>query len=270
MMLGLGLGAVGCERPSDEMSTGSRPAPSPAAQASTVDARVIAQNDAWGRWQQLRQAGAPESEQQVAARRVMELALPRGSLPLCDGSIPAAVLTTLGTGPYVERGTELAVLGHEWSHGMRRLFRVLDTPDTDAILFSQLVALDTEGRAHLTSIVGEIEVLRRSAHLGDIVSAEVYELDRDDLGLHPIETVAHIPAEEGANHFIAVFDPPEPLADLPCLRCHEDDHISGRPSLPTNDDPQVRRAELLRGHPALSTAAGELDIGLERLLDSAR
>jgi hypothetical protein len=241
-----------------------------------VAARVAAQNDVWGLWQQLREARAPQDLQRAAARLVLALSVRLEELPLDDGTIPIAVTEAIGPGPYHERSTELAVLGHEWDYGMRRIFRFVGGPGGTSAMFSQLVALDPSGQPHLTSIVGEIEQLHRGEHDGDIRAANVFELDREALAgaaerpsLRAVDPLAHIPAD-GANHFVAAFDPPVPLRDVPCRECHADDHIHGRPLLPTDDDPAPRRATLLREHPALSAnVESDLPIALRHLLDSA-
>ncbi|MEM1415776.1 MAG: hypothetical protein AAGH15_12790 [Myxococcota bacterium] len=197
------------------------------------EARVLVQNDAWGLWQRLsglETAANDASLRRLAARVVRHLALPADRLAALA---PAGPPLPEHLGPaegWTELEAELPVLSHERAFGLRRLFRVLLAgPEGPAgpprrALTSQLVAIDAEGKAHLTRLPGELEQLRFE---GDtLVLARVHELDREALlaGSPPLraaERIAHVPGL-GANAFLFALDPPEPVADLPCARCHDD------------------------------------------------
>lgn len=69
------------------------------------------------------------------------------------------------------------LLRHDRTYGGARAFRPLRSGDTRALV-AQLVAIDTQGVAHVTPFVGEIEVLRGE---GDARTTCVAELDADGL-----------------------------------------------------------------------------------------
>ena len=219
-----------------------------------LDARITLQNDVWGLWQRLDAAPASavrDGLRATSARLVLRLA-PRAE-ELGDGAaLPAtARAATPESAGWRERGTEHSVLSHESLFGLRRLFRVLTRQgERDRALVSQLVTLDTDGRAHLTSIAGGMEILELS---GPTPRATVLELSRRSLRCGPsallaMDAVHGLPGL-GTNRFLAALDPPQAPVPSVCARCHED--VEGRPdvlmSLPNDDLARMprRHAELL-------------------------
>lgn len=213
--------------------------------------RVVLQNDAWGLAHRLERDGVSSTAalalRTTAWRWVRALALPASRLRALDGRpvspwvrahLPAAE-------GWSEVASEMPVLSHENLFGLRRIFRLARRGDEIA-LFSQMVALDDVGVAHSTSVAGEIEALTMGPEAA--VSARVWELDRRALRcgaavpLVSVDVVAHVPAR-GADGHLAVFDPPAPIADLPCLQCHHDADLQ---SLPTSSlEPSWRWPSLL-------------------------
>ncbi|MCB9596755.1 MAG: hypothetical protein H6719_28795 [Sandaracinaceae bacterium] len=202
---------------------------------STV-ARVTLQNDVWGVWQRARAEPASSPSQHAievaSARLVRRLALARIDAPWREG-LPELVSTALGRG-WREQESELPSLQHERAFGLRRVFHVARRGDDERALFSTLVALDARGRPHVTRYVGDLEVLRFER--GELREARVYELDRRatrcegaEHAMRPLDAVSHVPGT-GAHRFVADFDPPAPLASLPCARCHDDDSMMSLPS----------------------------------------
>lgn len=201
--------------------------------------RVVLQNDVWGLAQRLAASSstAPEAQeaQAAAAALVWKLALPAESLQRIDGrSIPPHVRAAIGeeSEGFRERSSEHRVLGHERAFGLRRAFRILLAEGQHALI-SQLVALDRDGRAHLTDIVGEVELLQFDGPR--LLAARVLHLERRALrtsllagSLVEVERIAQIPSE-GASRPIIRFDPPARVADLPCAQCHEDESMMSLP-----------------------------------------
>lgn len=210
--------------------------------------RVALQNDAWGLAQRAR--GVPASHTELervhtqAQRLVDRLALPTTVLTSLKANATRQVLPP--SRGWQELGTEHSVFQHETSFGLRRLFRVFGAGEQFA-LSSELVAIDTQGRAVLTTVPGEIEMLTLSEQ--GATAARVFELDRHalrcfgiDAALVEVAEVSQVPGL-GANRLVAEFDPPEPLAQLPCLRCHHDRDLMSLPS--HSEDIGQRHRELL-------------------------
>jgi hypothetical protein len=215
------------------------------ARALPLRARVALQNDAWGFVERLRASSVTSEPHDALARAgialVRTLAFTEPELASLDGAeVPEALARLLPASEgWREVDTEHSVLGHERAFGLRRLFRLFVAPGRRA-LASQLVALDARGGAHLTSVVGEIEVLRFDGALP--VEARVHHLDRGALGgaeqrLVSVDAIDHIPSL-GADRFLLSLEAPEPLATMPCARCHEDDDAF---SLPTGEPPRPER-----------------------------
>ncbi len=212
--------------------------------------RLILHNDLWGLIVRLDQG----TRSTAAASRLRETAaaLLRRLAPPGESVDPELMPAELGTilpprEGWRELASELPALQHELSFGDRRLFRLFRRPLDDGeelALADHLLVIDDGGRVRRTAIIGEVELLRFRG--GELVAAEVYELSRagqDPRGLRPVAEIAQIPGP-GADSPIAEFDPPEPLSDLPCLRCHHDD---SRMSLPSpSADPRWREAGVLR------------------------
>ena len=221
----------------------------------SAEARVLLQNDAWGLWQRARDQDEGRLRR-LAAHAVGQLALPAAALRALAPTaspLPRALPPSEG---WEELEAEVPVLAHERAFGLRRVFRVLLAGPTGPAgpprraLTSQLVALDDQGRAHLTRLPGELEALRFEG--STLAEARVLELHRDALlrgapPLRPATDVAHVPGL-GANAFLFELDPPEPLRDLPCARCHDDGTMM---SLPTTAYPPGHR------FPALLARASE-------------
>lgn len=199
-------------------------------QSLSADARIVLQNDVWGVAQR---ASRPERSEPalhalaIAAVRLVErAALPATAFDGTNGlGFPAAAARRLPEAEgWLLSDSEMPVLSHESAFGLRRLFRVALRPGHRALV-SQLVAIDQRGRAHPTPIVGEIELLRVGEEA--ILEARVWHLDRGALkgpgtfdGLEAARRVHHVPGL-GANSFFLDLEPPEELASLPCVRCHD-------------------------------------------------
>ena len=189
-------------------------------------ARIVLQNDVWGLWQRVTAVPrSSENRTRLAARAaalVHRLAFDGPDEP--PSAIPAPIAPVLAG--YVERESELPSLQHERLFGLRRIFHVALRGTNERALFSSLVALDGRGRPRRTAIVGDLEML---AFEGErLVRARLFELDRRRLrcegpsrALREVDRAAHVPGT-GANGHLARFDPPVPLVDLPCVRCHDD------------------------------------------------
>ncbi|MCC7381967.1 MAG: hypothetical protein IT384_09065 [Deltaproteobacteria bacterium] len=226
--------------------------------------RVVLQNDVWGLAQRVAASSstAPEAQevqgvqevqevqeaQAAAAALVWKLALPAESLRRIEGlSIPPHVRAAIGeeSEGFRERSSEHRVLGHERAFGLRRAFRILLAEGQHALI-SQLVALDRDGRAHLTDIVGDVELLQFDGPR--LLAARVLHLERRVLrtsllagSLVEVERIAQIPSE-GASRPIIRFDPPARVADLPCAQCHEDDSMM---SLPFDGETPLERLRIV-------------------------
>lgn len=213
-------------------------------------ARIALHNDIWGLVTRLSRGRASrESTHRLfeAATELRErLALPASRIEALPGDpIPAPVAAILDPAAgWREVASEMPVLGHEGAFGLRRIFR-LARVGPEIAMFSQLVMLDTEGRAHLSAVPGELEQLTMGEQ--GATAAAVHELDRRALRcgappLHAVDRVEHVPGR-GADRFLHRFETPRPLAELPCLRCHHDTHLG---SLPTPAlEPGWRWAALL-------------------------
>ncbi len=218
--------------------------------------RVALQNDVWGVLQRLQRAGVSSERvvqaEAAAAALVRRLALPPGTLrwTLAQGLPPGAPSSLLGL---KEHGSELVSLQHERLYGNRRMFRIFIDGPRRALL-SQLVAIDTQGEAYLTSVIGEVERLELS---GDaVVTAAVHHLDRRGLrcgtGLKSVKEVLHIPAE-GAHAFLAHFDTPQLLSDLPCTECHRSAMMMSLPD--ADSSAQARIDDIIKDLPPLVVGA---------------
>jgi len=197
----------------------------------SVEARVALQNDAWGLVARVEAYDGSSAAREGIVRGgrslVRALAPSAEELRRLSGeALPAAVARVLpAVDGWRERGSEMPVLSHERLFGLRRIFRVLERPGGRALV-SQLVALDDAGEPHLTSVVGEIEVLAVPVS-GAPRGERVLHLDRRALRCHGIDrsleevgVLAHLPGV-GADGFLVELDPPVPLGDNPCARCHE-------------------------------------------------
>lgn len=219
--------------------------------------RVVLQNDIWGVVQRLQRAGVSSSHvtqaQEAAVALVRRLAPPPGTLgwTLAQGLPPGAPEPLVGL---KEHGSELVSLQHERLYGNRRMFRIFIDGPRRALL-SQLVAIDTNGEAYLTSVIGEVERLQLSGNA--VVAAAVHHLDRRGLrcgeGLKEMKDVLHIPAE-GAHAFLAHFDTPQPLVDLPCTECHRSAMMMSLPD--ARSSAQARIDDLIKDLPLVRVGAG--------------
>ncbi len=198
-------------------------------------ARTTLQNDAWGVWQRARAQPSSSATQHAieaaAARLVRRLAA--GPVPALGPGLPAPVGTALGPG-WRELESELPSLQHERLFGLRRVFHVARRGDGERALFSTLVALDPRGIPRITSVVGDLEVLRFEG--ARLAGARLFELDRRNLrcqgparALREVDEARHVPGT-GAHDFLARFDPPAPLRELPCAECHDDDSMMSLPA----------------------------------------
>ena len=224
--------------------------------ALALESRVVLQNDVWGLKQRLEGVDQPSPHQLAlidAAGRLIDALAPDDNelATLTQARRLPAVLDG-----YREFDSERVSLGHERLYGYRRLFRIFLKGEADRALVSLLVVLDRDRKPHLTSIIGEIEMLSFKA-AGRLLSgaidwqlnrARVFHRPRARLSMAPpplLETddVPHVP-DLGANGFLARFDwPQRSLESLPCRRCHEDPSMM---SLPSSDrDPTIRRRALL-------------------------
>lgn len=200
-----------------------------------VEARIALQNDAWGLWQRVSELGvsSQNADALLEGSEALVRRLAVDDPPAWRPAIPPAVAAALGEG-FTARESEMPSLQHERMYGNRRVFHVALRGEERAF-YSTLVALDRDLSPAPTNVPGELERLRFE---GDtLVEAHVHELDRRALrergpahALIELERVAHIPAT-GANRFYVELDPPAPVADLPCVRCHEDAQAM---SLPTD------------------------------------
>lgn len=233
------------------------------ARAAQTDARLMSarkrialQNDVWGLVQRLGQEAnvsdpGRERLREVAAEWVHALALPDDEQRQLEGrALPGDLRALLLSGQgFVERDSEHTIFMHEVAFDRRRIFRLFESVDSRA-LASQLVALDPTGKAWLSNVVGELEMLRFSDKA--VVQAHVRHLDRAaldraalDRGDHnsaasalvEVHQVEHIPSL-GANSFLLKLDAPVALSELPCKKCHESDDAFSLPI--ASDDPTVR------------------------------
>lgn len=207
-------------------------------------ARIVVQNDVWGVWARVRAFEASSAERErilrAAATLVRRLAIaPRGRratfvqtvLPSSDG--------------WRDLEPEIPVMSHERLFGLRRIFHVRESerPTLSRAIHSTLVAIDPEGRAYESDVVGDLEVLRFEGD--ELVEARLFELDREELRarqtLIEIDSAERVPSV-GADDFLATFDPPAPLSTLPCARCHDDAQPM---SLPSETLPLGRRNRAL-------------------------
>ncbi len=193
----------------------------------TVRRRVSLQNDAWGVVARIAAHPMNEPRLERLGRAATHLAW-RSAL---DPNELDAVTATAQTPAEVraaapslrEGGTEMPVLSHERLFGLRRLFRVGSGREGERFLFSQLVGFDSNGRKALTSICGELERLRFDD--GTLIEATVWKLDRNDLTLHRVDSVQHVPSL-GADRFLLRETAPVSILpsprQLPCARCHDE------------------------------------------------
>lgn len=196
--------------------------------------KIILQNDVWGLLVRLDQAN--ESSQgrahlsEIAGAMVRDLALEEDTFQASPAPLVATNILSEEAGWY-EVASELPALNHELAYGSRRLFRLFRRRGSDDLaLASHLLALASNGATRRSDVIGEVEILHFDGD--DLSSAEVYELDRlNDRGptLHSLAQIVQIPGQ-GADSLLAEFDPPEAIAELPCLRCHHDGAAMSLPS----------------------------------------
>ncbi len=215
--------------------------------------KIILQNDVWGLFVRLESAtesshGRAELSE-AAGDLVRDLSLEAGSFrDFLTPPLPIKLLSE--DAGWHEVASELPALNHELAYGSRRIFRLFrrvrlirQRASNDLALASHLVALDRDGTARRSDVIGEVEILHFND--GELTSAEVYKLDR--LGntgptLQSLAQVVQIPGE-GADSLIAEFDPPEAMTELPCLRCHHDGEAMSLPNPAL--DPRWRDAGVL-------------------------
>jgi hypothetical protein len=208
-------------------------------------AAVVVQGDAWGARERL--GATPVSTTESAALvGALDALVTHLAAPTDGGSVrlrPSAAAVLLAG--WRELDTEHPSLMHERAFGMRRLFRIFVRGDHEArALMSQLVGWDASGRAYLSEVPGELEVLELDDDGPTL--ARIFHLDREALGcgdviLREESEVRRIP-DLGADSFLLDLANAEPLSTMPCARCHED---RGAFSLPT-DRTYVR--DRLGGH----------------------
>ena len=182
--------------------------------ATSTFERIVLQNTALSA--AVRASGTDAATAAAVARR---FALPAEELEAL-GTAPSSELD-LWIGPrkgWIDRKGETCgdgrLLFHDrYFHGLRA-FRPIRTGSRRALV-SQLVALDTEGKPHITPVIGEIE-LRRG--LGPGAAACVVELAADTLrsgvadGLRAMDVT-----ELGANRFVHRVG----ARRVGCIGCHE-------------------------------------------------
>lgn len=200
----------------------------------TARQRIVLQNDVWG-WIQRTEDSPP-----VATKLLRALAVDDDAMLGGLDEVP----THAAIAGMTERTSDLVSLSHERLYGLRRLFRIYVSKDRRALV-SQLVAIDGRGRARLTNVIGDIELLEfaTSAPVADRVPevGRVFHLDRSNAALVEVDRVEHVP-DVGANGFLLELDEPVPLSNFPCARCHDD---AQQMSLPVEGDPKPRLARLL-------------------------
>jgi len=192
-------------------------------------AREVVLADAWGAAARLQRSAvsnpARESLTHALGALMRHLAIEPDEAQQGHHPPPAALVIVPAEDGWTEFDTEHSVLTHERVFGLRRVFRIFVRGDHEArALVSQLIAIDSNGEAYLTSIVGEIEMLELDAD--GPTGARVWRLDRRHLGcgdvmLEEESEVQRIP-DIGADGFILDLPAPESLATMPCARCHED------------------------------------------------
>lgn len=217
--------------------------------ATDIRSRVILQNDLWGLWQRLQPNRAPAAPDDVPttlseAIRASVFALAAteeelealGPVPV-PGSLAALMPSATADD---EMESLFPVMTHELSFDLRRMSRIFIDGNERAII-SQLLAIDNNGKTHVTRIVGDLEWLK---FFGDeLADARVLHLDRETGELREHHSIAHIP-DRGANRFFITFDPPVPISELPCVSCHDEREPNSFPGLPNKLDP--RKEHFLR------------------------
>ena len=192
-------------------------------------AREVVLADAWGAAARL-QRGAVSNPAREGLTRALGALMGHLAIQPAEAARdhrpPRAALAIVPTEEgWTEFDSEHSVLTHERVFGLRRVFRIFVRGDHEArALVSQLIAVDANGDAYLTSVVGEIEMLELDAD--GPTGARVWRLDRRHLGcgdvtLEEESEVRRIP-DIGADGFILDLPAPESLATMPCARCHED------------------------------------------------
>lgn len=204
-------------------------------------ARIALQNDLWGLWQRLRADGDRPELARVLARLIRRLALPADRIGGHVAISPHARRAL--DEQFREVGMEMPVLGHERAFELRRVFHVLLAGDHSRALTSQLVALDDRGRAHPSEVPGDLEILAMGG--GAPIGARLFELDRRALrcggpALVEVDRVSHVPGI-GASSFFLELEPPVPIAEMPCARCHEDDHLMSLADARFAPEPRIQR-----------------------------
>jgi hypothetical protein len=156
---------------------------------------------------------------------VRKLALPADKLQALGDDPSGELELFLGPSPrWIYRKTLLVPLLHEQSVQLTRAFTPVHVGPVRA-MFSQLVAIDTEFRPHLTGIVGQVELREGQGRLSP---ACVLELDLDALkwgvaGLRPMAYDELTPS---------MFIQPEGHGEVGCACCHSYDGASAPPAQP--------------------------------------
>jgi hypothetical protein len=209
------------------------------------EARIVLQNDAWGLYQRVENQSGLASLKRPLAALVRRLALGSSERSAARIGIATAARRVLDPNEgWREVGTEMPVFSHERAFGLRRIFHVVLRESARA-LTSQLVALDAAGHAYASDVPGDLEIL--GLRDDRIVAARLFELDRRALrcrgaehALEETDRVRHVP-DLGAHSFFLELDPPEPVASLPCARCHSDGEIDSLPDPSVAPEPRLAR-----------------------------
>ncbi|MFO0617007.1 MAG: hypothetical protein U0414_30710 [Polyangiaceae bacterium] len=160
-----------------------------------------------------------EGEDVAAARElVARFALPAATLEAL-GSEPESA-AELFLGPRItwtdRKGAQCGegrLLRHDRMYRGVRSFRPLRIGDTRALV-AQLVALDTDGEAHVTPVVGEIELLRGAS---PALSACIVELSPDGLELGAPGGLRRVTQEHAPRtRFVKTTTP----GFMSCATCH--------------------------------------------------
>ncbi len=204
------------------------------------DAQVIWQGDVLG----LRDRAGSLNESsearaaivQRADRLVSKLSLaPRPALISPPGALPPSIVSHLPG--FSVQTSELPSLMHERAFGLRRVFFVALSEDgATRALYSRLIAWAPGGDPWLTNVVGDLEILRFED--GALIEARVFDLERETSTLRELTHAAGVPGI-GADHHVALFDPPVALSALPCASCHDDDTMMSLPRADLSIDARV-------------------------------
>ncbi len=183
-----------------------------AAPKLSVAGRVVAQNAALRVFANA--AVCPDAGLKSAAARVVSIARVTPQELQALGARPFADLEAF-VGPasaWQQRRARNVPLFHERVEGATRAFRPISTDKSRAI-FSQLVAIDTAWKPHITSLVGRVELRRGHAEDASacVAHLDVTRLDCSSGRLEPLRSVENLPV----SHFLARRE-----NGLSCRDCH--------------------------------------------------